>query len=82
MWPSSKLIKKYIKAQERKKVTEFIQAQFQSQLAVDRARIKEGSIWHVMNAVFTTYPDLECSKIAPFLDPQTPVVVCIPTLRA
>ena len=74
--------KKHIKAQERKKVTEFFQAQFQSQLAADRARTKEDSIWLAMNAVFTAYSNLEWSKIAPFLDPQTPIAACIPTLRA
>lgn len=74
--------RKNIKTRERKKVTEFYQAQFQSQLAADRARTNKGSIWRATNAVFTAYPDLEWSNIEPFFDPQTPIATCIATLRA
>ena len=63
--------KKHIKAQERKKATEYFQSQFQS---------KEGSLWIAMNAVFTAYPDLEWSKIEPFLSSGTPIASFIPAL--
>ena len=72
--------KKHIKVQERKKAIEYFQSQFQSHLAADRARTKEGSLRIAMNAAFTAYPDLEWSKIEPFLAPGTPVASCIPSL--
>ena len=36
--------KKHLKAQERKKATEYFQSQFQTHLAADRARTKEGTL--------------------------------------
>lgn len=74
--------KRHIKAQEKKKFIELYQAQFKTQLANDRERTKDGTIWRTMNAVLTAYPDVEFSKIQPFPDPQTPIVPCNPTLRA
>ena len=60
----------------------YFQSQFQSHLATDRARTKEGSLWLAMNAIFNAYPDLEWYMIEPFLAPETPVTSCIPTLMA
>ena len=51
--------KKHLEAQERKKATEYFQSQFQSHLAADRARTKEGTLWLAMNVVFTAYLDME-----------------------
>ena len=74
--------KKHLKAQERKKATEYFQSQFQTHLAADRARTKEGTLWHTMSAVFTAYSDMEWSKIVPFLAPDTPIAPFIPSLKA
>ena len=82
MWQNWRLRRNTLKTQERKKTTKYFQSHFHSHLAADRARTKEGSIWLTMNVVFPTYPDLEWSKIEPFLAPRTPVASCIPTLKA
>ena len=73
--------KKHLKAQKRKKATEHFQSHFETHLTANRARTKEGTLWHSMNAVFTAYPDLEWSMIAPFLALDTPIAPCISSLR-
>ena len=71
-----------LKTQERKKDAAYFKTHFETHLAVDRAKIREPSIWYAMNAAFTAYPDLNWSKIEPHLPSATPVAPVIPVLRA
>lgn len=74
--------KKSIRDYENKRVTDFFRSHFQRQVAADRVKTKDGTLWLLMNAIFTAYPDMDFSKIIPFLNPKTSFSPCLPTLRA